>query len=34
MDALIMTKKPRLKKPYLIVAWPGMGEVLLKPRNI
>jgi hypothetical protein len=30
MDALIMTKKPRLKKPYLIVAWPGMGEVAFK----
>jgi len=30
MDALIMTKKPRLKKPYLVVAWPGMGEVAFK----
>ena len=30
MDALIITKKPRLKKPYLIVAWPGMGEVAFK----
>jgi predicted ATP-grasp superfamily ATP-dependent carboligase len=30
MDALILTKKPRLKKPYLIVAWPGMGEVAFK----
>ncbi len=25
-----MLKKPRLKKPYLIVAWPGMGEVAFK----
>lgn len=30
MEALIMTKKPRLKKPYLVVAWPGMGEVAFK----
>jgi proteasome assembly chaperone (PAC2) family protein len=30
MSALIITKKPRLKKPYLIVAWPGMGEVAFK----
>jgi len=30
MEALIVTKKPRLKKPYLIVAWPGMGEVAFK----
>jgi hypothetical protein len=30
MDALVMIKKPRLKKPYLIVAWPGMGEVAFK----
>ncbi len=27
MGSLIISKKPRLKKPYLIVAWPGMGEV-------
>jgi uncharacterized protein len=33
MDALIITKKPRLKKPYLIVAWPGMGEVAFKAAN-
>jgi len=25
-----MIKKPLLKKPYLIVAWPGMGEVAFK----
>ncbi|MCX5694665.1 MAG: PAC2 family protein [Candidatus Omnitrophica bacterium] len=30
MDPIIMTKKPRLKKPCLIVAWPGMGEVAFK----
>ena len=30
MDALIVAKKPRLRKPYLIVAWPGMGEVAFK----
>jgi len=30
MDALIITKKLQLKKPYLIVAWPGMGEVAFK----
>lgn len=33
MDALIITKKPRLKKPYLIAAWPGMGEVAFKAAN-
>lgn len=30
MDPLIISKKPRLKKPYLVVAWPGMGEVAFK----
>jgi proteasome assembly chaperone (PAC2) family protein len=30
METVIITKKPRLKKPYLIVAWPGMGEVAFK----
>lgn len=30
MDALIIAKKPSLKKPYLLVAWPGMGEVAFK----
>ena len=30
METLKMSKKPRLKKPYLIVAWPGMGEVAFK----
>ena len=33
MEALIISKKPRLKKPYLIVAWPGMGEVAFKAAN-
>jgi len=27
---LKMDKKPKLKDPYLIVAWPGMGEVAFK----
>lgn len=30
MDGIKITKNPRLKKPYLIVAWPGMGEVAFK----
>jgi predicted ATP-grasp superfamily ATP-dependent carboligase len=30
MEALVINKKPRLKKPYLVVAWPGMGEVAFK----
>ncbi|MDD5724878.1 MAG: PAC2 family protein [Candidatus Omnitrophica bacterium] len=30
MNNLIITRKPRLKKPCLIVAWPGMGEVAFK----
>ena len=33
MDSLIIFKKPRLKKPYLIAAWPGMGEVAFKAAN-
>ncbi len=33
MESLIISKKPRLKKPYLIVAWPGMGEVAFKAAN-
>ena len=33
MNALISSKKPRLKKPYLVVAWPGMGEVAFKAVN-
>ena len=27
METLKITKRPYLKKPYLVVAWPGMGEV-------
>jgi len=33
MEPLIISKKPRLKKPCLIVAWPGMGEVAFKAAN-
>jgi uncharacterized protein len=30
MDLIKTYKRPRLKNPYLIVAWPGMGEVAFK----
>ncbi|RJO64922.1 MAG: proteasome assembly chaperone family protein [Candidatus Omnitrophota bacterium] len=30
MEGIAYHKKPRLKSPYLIVAWPGMGEVAFK----
>ena len=30
MEGIKITKRPRLKKPYLVVAWPGMGEVAFK----
>lgn len=30
MEEIKFYKKPRLKSPYLIVAWPGMGEVAFK----
>jgi len=30
MEGIKIFKRPRLKKPYLIVAWPGMGEVAFK----
>jgi proteasome assembly chaperone (PAC2) family protein len=30
MKAIRFTKKPRLKNPVLIAAWPGMGDVALK----
>jgi uncharacterized protein len=33
MEGIQITKKPRLKSPYLIVAWPGMGEVAFKAAN-
>jgi len=33
MDPLIISKKPCLRKPYLIVAWPGMGEVAFRAAN-
>jgi len=30
MESIIFSKKPKLKNPCLIVAWPGMGEVAFK----
>jgi uncharacterized protein len=30
MEGVKFSKKPRLRKPYLICAWPGMGEVAFK----
>ena len=30
MEGIKFLRRPRLKKPYLIVAWPGMGEVAFK----
>ena len=30
MEGIRFYKKPKLKNPYLIVAWPGMGEVAYK----
>ncbi|MFA5357187.1 MAG: PAC2 family protein [Candidatus Omnitrophota bacterium] len=30
MEEVKINKKPKLKKPYLIAAWPGMGEVAFK----
>jgi len=30
MEDIKIIKKPKLKNPYLIVAWPGMGEVAFK----
>lgn len=30
MEGIKMLKRPKLKDPYLIVAWPGMGEVAFK----
>ena len=30
MEGIKIYKRPRLKSPYLIVAWPGMGEVAFK----
>ncbi len=30
MDEIKFSKRPRLRKPYLIVAWPGMGEVAFR----
>ncbi|MDD5730035.1 MAG: PAC2 family protein [Candidatus Omnitrophica bacterium] len=33
MERINFYKKPRLKNPCLIVAWPGMGEVAVKAAN-
>jgi hypothetical protein len=30
MEGIKIRKRPRLKNPYLIIAWPGMGEVAFK----
>jgi predicted ATP-grasp superfamily ATP-dependent carboligase len=30
MEGIKVSKKPLLKNPYLIIAWPGMGEVAFK----
>lgn len=30
MEGIKISKRPRLRNPYLIVAWPGMGEVAFK----
>lgn len=30
MDGIKINKRPRLRNPYLICAWPGMGEVAFK----
>lgn len=30
MEGINISKRPRLKKPYLIVAWPGMGDVAFR----
>jgi proteasome assembly chaperone (PAC2) family protein len=33
MEGVKITKRPKLRKPYMIVAWPGMGEVAFKAAN-
>src|SRR3989338_5954307 len=30
MEGIKIYKRPKLNEPYLIVAWPGMGEVAFK----
>ena len=30
MEGVKINKRPRLKKPYLVAAWPGMGDVAFK----
>ena len=34
MERIKFSRKPRLKNPYFIVAWPGMGEVAFRAANI
>lgn len=33
MEGIRLIRRPRLKNPYVIVAWPGMGEVAFKAAN-
>jgi uncharacterized protein len=33
MEGITLIKKPRLRNPDLIVAWPGMGEVAMRAAN-
>ncbi|HTZ11607.1 MAG TPA: PAC2 family protein [Candidatus Margulisiibacteriota bacterium] len=33
MEGVKIVKRPKLRDPYLIVAWPGMGEVAFKAAN-
>lgn len=34
MEHVSLFKKPRLRKPYMVVAWPGMGEVAFKVASV
>ena len=34
MEGIKFLRRPRLKKPYIIVAWPGMGEVAFKAASL
>ena len=34
MEHIRLFKKPRLRKPYMVVAWPGMGEVAFKVGSV
>lgn len=33
MEGVKFSKRPRLRSPYMVVAWPGMGEVAFKAAN-